>query len=261
MKPDGDPRRGQKLCSRYETDAGGQLEKRQRIGEGGAAPRRQEIVGGHDVHEARYVQRLAGAGGNQNESNEPAWDLFHHGGLQSEALLLWIGREDLSSARLVECDHFIGFDATSWNFHTGRSDGHSGHRNPCDIGPFGNKTPDFLYGNMAFDDIAIHDGRVARLEVSRNLVPGFHRTEITDVPGVHLDTVPLEIVTPCATAASKRRFEDCCLEKFRVICLNLRIRCAIGQGRQKHRQQKTTHTVLLCRIVLREYCTREFGAI
>jgi hypothetical protein len=61
---------------------------------------------------------------------------------------------------------------------------------------------------MSFDDIAIDDGCVARLELWRNLIAAFHLGQVLDILHLYGITVVFHVVDPVTTAASGRRPED-----------------------------------------------------
>ena len=64
----------------------------------------------------------------------------------------------------------------------------------------------FSNWHMAFNNIAIYDGGVARLEFYWNPMAGFYRGQVLHI--FHLNGVAIlfQIITPIAAAASGRRF-------------------------------------------------------
>ena len=61
---------------------------------------------------------------------------------------------------------------------------------------------------MSFDDIAIHDGRMARVELLGNLIICFDTDQVIDPFFYHREAIGFQVSAPIATAASGGRFED-----------------------------------------------------
>jgi hypothetical protein len=55
---------------------------------------------------------------------------------------------------------------------------------------------------MTFNNVAINDGCVARLEFRRNLVLCFYTRKILDVLDIYRETVVLKVNTPACAASS-----------------------------------------------------------
>lgn len=155
--------------------------------------------------------------------------------------LFWVTCEDFFSAEPVERDDLIGLDGTPRNLHSRGANGHSGHGNAYDIRPFGHQTLYFGDRHMSLDNVAIHDGGVARLEFWRHLVADFHSRKILYVLGFYPEPAFLQIITPRATAASGRRFEHGDLYRHSRLAGRLAVSRTERQSRERYEYKHKIH--------------------
>jgi hypothetical protein len=118
---------------------------------------------------------------------------------------------------MVKGNHIKWFCIEVRYFHPRGSHRHPGHRDPDHIGALGEQTFDLLHGHMPFDNIAIHDGGVAGLEFSWDLIFGFDLVERGTCLFIDIETVLYQILDPIPTAASSGRV----IYGYRMACLDL----------------------------------------
>lgn len=155
--------------------------------------------------------------------------------------LLGVARKDFSPAEFIKGDDRIGLDPASRNLHAGRANRHPGYGDPRDGGTLGDQPPNHLCRYVSFYDVAIDDGCVARLELSRHPVTGLDPSKVPHVLRFDAKPVFLEIIAPGAAAASKRRFEDRDFDRSSAapcICIRgLGVSRANDQSKKQSRQQ------------------------
>ena len=61
---------------------------------------------------------------------------------------------------------------------------------------------------MPFNNIAVHDGRMARVECGGDLVTIFYLNQVVNSLFHHGEAIRFQVGTPIATAASGRGFKD-----------------------------------------------------
>lgn len=98
-------------------------------------------------------------------------------------------------------DHVIRLFGQSL-FHTRRADRHACHADPGQRGPLTEQSLNVFRGNVSFDDVAVHDGCVARAERIWDAVLILHRRHVGRVPLTDFKPGRLQSLYPRLTAAS-----------------------------------------------------------
>jgi hypothetical protein len=88
---------------------------------------------------------------------------------------------------------------------------------------------------MPFDNVAIHDGCVARLEFARHLMLLLDRGQVVRVDGLDDEPGFLQVRDPVATAASGRRLVDC--DSLRA-CRRSRWGCRLAAARRQRKERQ-----------------------
>ena len=117
---------------------------------------------------------------------------------------VWITGENLSLARLIKSDHVERLGRYALDFHTRRTCRHTRHSQTRNVGPLCQKAFNFRGGHVPFNNIAIDDGGMARLEFGWNIILAFNRDKIFDILSLNSITFLFHVVHPVATTASGR---------------------------------------------------------
>ncbi len=110
---------------------------------------------------------------------------------------------------LIECDHIKGLILKAFDLHPRGTIRHAGHGNADHVEPFREEALDVLDWNMAFDNVAIHDGCMAGLKSYRYLVLDldiFQRVQINDLDR---KSIFFQVFSPAVAAASGGILVNC----------------------------------------------------
>lgn len=121
-------------------------------------------------------------------------------------LFLWtslrVAGKHLCPAGPVKRNYVVWLWRGAINFHPRRANWHAGHSQTHNIGAFSDQTLNFRNRHMSLNNVAIYNGRMARLEFYRNLVLAFYRRQILYIFYPHGVTVLFQVSAPIATATS-----------------------------------------------------------